>query len=93
MIGLLEAFSAEPYGFNDTDVVSLELLAELILAALKPEDEDRFALSAQVAEAELGAPMQTAAEFSIWFGGDFAGGSREARRKLNLLRRPSRLLN
>ncbi len=63
VIGLLEAFSAEPYGFNDTDVVSLELLAELILAALKPEDEDRFALSAQVAEAELGAPMQTAAEF------------------------------
>jgi N-acetylmuramoyl-L-alanine amidase/putative methionine-R-sulfoxide reductase with GAF domain len=53
VIGLLEAFSAEPFGFNDSDVGSLELLAELILGALKPEDEDRFAESAQVAEAEL----------------------------------------
>ncbi len=56
VIGLLEAFSAEPFGFNDSDVASLELLAELILAALKPEDEERFAESAQVAEAELAAP-------------------------------------
>jgi N-acetylmuramoyl-L-alanine amidase/putative methionine-R-sulfoxide reductase with GAF domain len=56
VIGLLEAFSAEPYGFNDSDVVSLELLAELILGALKPEDEERFADSAQVAVAELVAP-------------------------------------
>ena len=30
VIGLLEAFSAEPFGFNDSDVGSLELLAELI---------------------------------------------------------------
>jgi N-acetylmuramoyl-L-alanine amidase/putative methionine-R-sulfoxide reductase with GAF domain len=56
VIGLLEAFSADPFGFNDSDVGSLELLAELILGALKPEDEDRFAESAQVAEAELTAP-------------------------------------
>src|SRR5580692_3119009 len=56
VIGLLEAFSVEPFGFNDTDVSSLELLAELILGALKPEDEDRFAQSAEVAEAELAAP-------------------------------------
>src|SRR5580658_6221589 len=56
VIGLLEAFSAEPFGFNDSDVGSLELLAELILGALKPEDEDRFAESAQVAEAKLAAP-------------------------------------
>jgi N-acetylmuramoyl-L-alanine amidase/putative methionine-R-sulfoxide reductase with GAF domain len=56
VIGLLEAFSAEPFGFNDSDVSSLELLAELVLGALKPEDEDRFAESAQVAEAELAAP-------------------------------------
>lgn len=53
VIGLLEAFSQEPFGFNDSDVGSLELLAELILAALKPEDEDRFADSAQAAEVEL----------------------------------------
>jgi N-acetylmuramoyl-L-alanine amidase/putative methionine-R-sulfoxide reductase with GAF domain len=56
VIGLLEAFSAEPFGFNDSDVGSLELLAELILGALKPEDEDRFAQSAEVAEAALAAP-------------------------------------
>jgi len=53
VIGLLEAFSAEPFGFNDSDVGSLELLAELILGALKPEDEDRFAESAEAAEAAL----------------------------------------
>lgn len=39
VIGLLEAFSSEAYGFNDSDVRSLSLLAELILAALKPENE------------------------------------------------------
>src|SRR5438094_1429409 len=43
VIGLLEAFSREPYGFNDSDVRSLNLLAELILAAMKPEEEDRMA--------------------------------------------------
>ena len=42
-IGLLEAFSAGPDGFNDSDVRSLNLLAELILAALKPEEENRLA--------------------------------------------------
>ena len=53
VIGLLEAFSAEPFGFNDSDLASLQLLAELIVGALKPEDEDRFALSAQAAEKQL----------------------------------------
>ena len=49
VIGLIEAFSAEPYGFADKDVHSLSLLAELILAALKPEEEDRLAeISRQV---------------------------------------------
>jgi N-acetylmuramoyl-L-alanine amidase len=43
IIGLLEAFSAEAYGFNDSDVRSLNLLAELILSALKPEEENRMA--------------------------------------------------
>jgi N-acetylmuramoyl-L-alanine amidase/putative methionine-R-sulfoxide reductase with GAF domain len=59
VIGLLEAFSVEPFGFNDSDVTSLELLAELVLAALKPEDEDRFAESAQAAEAKLITPTVT----------------------------------
>ena len=53
VIGLLEAFSTEPFGFNDGDVRSLNLLAELILAALKPEDEDRIVRAAKVAAAEL----------------------------------------
>lgn len=56
VIGLVEAFSSDPFGFNDSDVRGLELLAELIVGALKPEDEDRFAESAQVAEAQLKAP-------------------------------------
>jgi N-acetylmuramoyl-L-alanine amidase/putative methionine-R-sulfoxide reductase with GAF domain len=60
VIGLLEAFSAEIFGFNESDVRSLELLAELILGALKPEDEDRFAESAQVAATRLETPGQTA---------------------------------
>ena len=53
VIGLLEAFSSWPFGFNDSDVRNLTLLAELVLAALKPEDEDRFANSAQIAVKKL----------------------------------------
>ncbi len=53
VIGVLEAFSAWPFGFNESDVQNLTLLAELVLAALKPEDEDKFAESAQAAEAKL----------------------------------------
>lgn len=43
VIGLLEAFSTDAYAFNDGDVRGLKLLAELILAAMKPEEEDRLA--------------------------------------------------
>ncbi len=53
VIGVLEAFSSWPFGFNDSDVQNLTLLAELVLAALKPEDEDRFAQSAQIAATNL----------------------------------------
>ena len=53
VIGLLEAFSTWPFAFNDSDVQNLTLLAELVLAALKPEDEDRYAESAQVAVKKL----------------------------------------
>ncbi len=42
VVGLMEAFSNEPYGFNDSDVRSLGLLAELILSAMRPEEEDRL---------------------------------------------------
>jgi N-acetylmuramoyl-L-alanine amidase len=43
VVGLIEAFSTEAFGFNDSDVRSLNLLAELILAALRPEEEERLA--------------------------------------------------
>jgi len=53
VIGVLEAFFAWPFGFNDSDIRNLSLLAELVVGALKPEDEDRFAESAQVAATRL----------------------------------------
>ena len=56
VIGLLEAFSEWPFAFNESDVRNLSLLAELVLGALKPEDEDRFALSAQAAVTKLEPP-------------------------------------
>jgi len=56
VIGVLEAFSAWPFAFNEIDVRNLSLLAELVLGALKPEDEDRFAQSAQIAAAQLETP-------------------------------------
>lgn len=57
VVGLLEAFSREPYGFNDSDVRSLNLLAELILSALKPEEEDRLLeISRQVVQSAAVEP-------------------------------------
>ena len=57
VIGLVEAFSTEPYGFNDSDVRSLNLLAELILSAMRPEEEDRLAeISQRVIHAEVIEP-------------------------------------
>jgi len=53
VIGVLEAFSTWPFAFNDSDIQSLSLLAELVVGALRPEDEDRFAASAQVAATKL----------------------------------------
>src|SRR5581483_3694015 len=53
VIGLIEAFSAEAFGFNDSDVKSLDLLGELILAAIHPAEEDRLA---QLAEQILPQP-------------------------------------
>ena len=56
-IGLLEAFSYDAYAFNDSDVRSLSLLAELVLAAIKPEEEDRMAqISRMVAARAMEAP-------------------------------------
>src|SRR5579864_7340979 len=55
VIGILEAFSSWPFAFNEVDIRNLTLLAELVLGALKPEDEDRFAQSAEAAEIRLEA--------------------------------------
>ena len=67
VIGVLEAFSSWPFGFNDSDVRNLSLLAELVLGALKPEDEDRFALSAQAAATKLEpAPRPAAPAAPPW---------------------------
>jgi N-acetylmuramoyl-L-alanine amidase/putative methionine-R-sulfoxide reductase with GAF domain len=49
VIGLLEAFSMEAYSFNDSDVRSLSLLAELILGAMKPEEEEQLEALSPVA--------------------------------------------
>ena len=55
VIGLIEAFSKETYGFNDADIRSLNLLGELILAAIRPEEEDRLAeISQRVITPPLG---------------------------------------
>jgi N-acetylmuramoyl-L-alanine amidase len=40
-LGVLQAFSTVARKFSDGDVRCLELLAELVLSALKPEDQDR----------------------------------------------------
>src|SRR5207302_2323927 len=49
VVGLLEAFSRDAHAFNDSDVRRLSLLAELIVAALKPEEELRLIQAARVA--------------------------------------------
>jgi N-acetylmuramoyl-L-alanine amidase len=40
-LGVLQAFSRAPWAFADQDVRCFDLFAELVLSALKPEDEDR----------------------------------------------------
>lgn len=60
VLGLIEAFSYDAYGFNDSDVRSLNLLAELILAALRPEEEDRLAEIARKVSARTAAPADKA---------------------------------
>ena len=58
IFGVLEAFSFDAHAFNDSDVDSLALLAELILAAMKPEDEDRMAqISQRVVERSAPVPI------------------------------------
>jgi N-acetylmuramoyl-L-alanine amidase len=53
VVGLVEAFSAEPHGFNESDVKSLNLLGELILSAIRPEEEHHLAAMAKEILPEL----------------------------------------
>ncbi len=80
VIGLLEAFSSEAYGFNDSDVRSLNLLAELILAAIKPEDEERLEQVSQSAAAEAAEPAEQA-ELAIPNGRAELASGAESERK------------
>jgi N-acetylmuramoyl-L-alanine amidase len=40
-LGVLQAFSTTAWAFSDDDMRCLDLFAELVLSALKPEDQDR----------------------------------------------------
>lgn len=57
-LGVLQAFSNIPFAFSDDDVRCFDLFAELILSALKPEDQDRRVnwLAGVVDEVLGGAP-------------------------------------
>jgi N-acetylmuramoyl-L-alanine amidase len=53
ILGVLEVFSTEPFGFNDSDVRSLTILSELILDAMKPEQENQLA---EISRHVVGSP-------------------------------------
>ncbi len=60
-IGLLQAFSAHPFGFDDSDVHNLSILADLVLASLTHEDEPvPLPVAATTWEAPPGKPEATA---------------------------------
>ena len=60
-LGVLQAFARAPFSFTDDDVRCFDLFAELVLSALKPEDQDRrFNWLADVAE-EILSPKVAAA--------------------------------
>jgi len=65
VVGLLEAFSTDAFAFSESDVRSLNLLAELILAAMKPEEEEKFeGLSPAPVLLATGTPVQQSAKVS-----------------------------
>ena len=64
-LGVLQAFARAPFSFTDDDVRCFDLFAELVLSALKPEDEDRrLNWLADVAE-EILSPKVAAATPSV----------------------------
>jgi N-acetylmuramoyl-L-alanine amidase len=69
-LGVLQAFSGTPRAFTDQDIRCFDLFAELVLSALRPEDQDRrISWLSDVAEevlrakpAETGPAVQIAEE-------------------------------
>jgi N-acetylmuramoyl-L-alanine amidase len=60
-LGVLQAFSTTPRAFTDHDVRCFDLFAELVLSALKPEDQDRrIGWLSNVADEVLQAKSATA---------------------------------
>jgi N-acetylmuramoyl-L-alanine amidase len=65
-VGVVQAFSTSAWSFTDDDVRSLNLFAELILSALRPEDQDRrFHWLADVADDLLAAEPTPAVDAEI----------------------------
>jgi len=55
-LGVLQAFSRTPWAFTDQDIRCFDLFSELVLSALRPEDQDRrIHWLSDVAEEVLGA--------------------------------------
>jgi N-acetylmuramoyl-L-alanine amidase len=52
-IGVLQAFSARPGGFDENDISALRELGELVLAVLTPDEERRLLESAKAASRKL----------------------------------------
>jgi N-acetylmuramoyl-L-alanine amidase len=67
-VGVIQTFSVSGWSFTDEDVRCLELFAELILAALRPEDQDRrFHWLIDVADDVLQAAPAIASEIEPTF--------------------------
>jgi N-acetylmuramoyl-L-alanine amidase len=69
-LGVLQAFSTTARAFTDHDVRCFDLFAELVLSALKPEDQDRRIhwlsdLAGEVLQAKPDAPVPVVAEAAI----------------------------
>jgi N-acetylmuramoyl-L-alanine amidase len=75
-IGVLQAFSTTARAFTDHDVRCFDLFSELVLSALKPEDQDRRIhwlsdVAGEVLRAKPAAAMPVAAEAAIETKPDF----------------------
>lgn len=72
-LGVLQAFSRIPLGFTHGDVRCLDLFAELVLSALKPEDQDRRINWLSDLASEVLAPKAAVAEVVEDLAGEPAG--------------------